>query len=196
MPAYKDGRTGTWRYRKWIVLPDGTRTRLTGTPAVDSREYAEAAERAHINRALTPEPSKGPTPKEFADNLKEYLPRKNSKQRIFASCVYVLICDSPAAPAGKGPIKFGRGNPDHRRGHCQTGNPYPVRLLGWLQVTDPVQAEAELIAKFHKHRMHGGGQEWFRWTPEIPLMVADWEAQMRALSDKALRDMWASRDFV
>jgi hypothetical protein len=55
MPAYRDKRDGRWRYRKWVALPNGTRTRITGTPATDTKVAAEAAERAHIDRILHPE---------------------------------------------------------------------------------------------------------------------------------------------
>jgi integrase len=54
MPAYRDKRTGRWRYRKWIDLPDGKRERITGTPAIDSKKAAEAAEHAHVVRVLDP----------------------------------------------------------------------------------------------------------------------------------------------
>ena len=55
MPGYKDKRDGTWRYRKWVVLPSGNRTRITGTPNTDTKVAAEAAERAHIDRIHHPE---------------------------------------------------------------------------------------------------------------------------------------------
>ncbi len=55
MPAYKDPRDGRWRYRKWILSPAGKKIRVTGTPAVDTKVAAEAAERAHIDRVLHPE---------------------------------------------------------------------------------------------------------------------------------------------
>ena len=55
MPAYKDNRDGRWRYRKWILKPDGRKIRITGTPAIDTKVAAEAAERAHIDRVMHPE---------------------------------------------------------------------------------------------------------------------------------------------
>lgn len=55
MPAYRDKRTGKWRYRKWIVALDGKRIRITGTPPTDTKAAAEHAERAHIDRVLHPE---------------------------------------------------------------------------------------------------------------------------------------------
>jgi integrase len=51
MGAYRDNE-GTWRYRKWITLLDGTGTRVKGTPAINSKLEAERAERAHIERVL------------------------------------------------------------------------------------------------------------------------------------------------
>jgi len=51
MGAYRDNQ-GTWRYRKWITLLDGTGTRVKGTPAINTKLEAERAERAHIERVL------------------------------------------------------------------------------------------------------------------------------------------------
>jgi integrase len=55
MPAYRDKRDGSWRYRKWVTLPDGTRDRIAGTPTIDTKAAAESAERAHIERVMNPE---------------------------------------------------------------------------------------------------------------------------------------------
>jgi len=56
MPSFRDDRRGgRWRYRKWIQTPDGRRIRIQGTPPVDTKVAAEAAERAHIDRVLHPE---------------------------------------------------------------------------------------------------------------------------------------------
>ncbi len=71
MPVYKDDKQ--WRYRKRIELPDGTRTRIKGTPAVNTKVAAEATERAHINRVQNPPPPK-PEPKEVP-TLREYSKR-------------------------------------------------------------------------------------------------------------------------
>jgi integrase len=51
MGAYRDEH-GTWHYHKRIKLPDGERTRVKGTPALNTKACAEQAERAHIERAL------------------------------------------------------------------------------------------------------------------------------------------------
>jgi hypothetical protein len=57
----------TWRYRKTITLPDGSKIRITGTPPINTRVAAEAAERDHIQRALNQKAAK---PKEvFSDRL-------------------------------------------------------------------------------------------------------------------------------
>jgi integrase len=45
---------GKWRYRKVVKLPDGGRVRISGTPSRNTREAAEQAERAHIDRTLKP----------------------------------------------------------------------------------------------------------------------------------------------
>ena len=50
----KDQWGDTWRYRKWVTLPDGTRTRIAGTPDINTKKAAEEAERAHVERLLNP----------------------------------------------------------------------------------------------------------------------------------------------
>lgn len=55
MGAYRDDRSGRWRYRKWVVLPNGIRERVTGTPATDTKKAAEHAEHMHVLRVLNPE---------------------------------------------------------------------------------------------------------------------------------------------
>ena len=50
MPAYRDLRNGTWRYRKLIRLPDGSSMRIEGTPNVNTKDAAEKAERDRIDR--------------------------------------------------------------------------------------------------------------------------------------------------
>lgn len=56
MAVYRDssGSEPRWRYRKWVGKPDGTRERISGTPATNTKVAAEAAERAHIDRVLNP----------------------------------------------------------------------------------------------------------------------------------------------
>jgi integrase len=68
MSAYKDG--DVWRYHVRIKLPDGRRVRLKGTPAINTKAAALAAERAHIERALNPPaapPAVVPTVQQYAD---------------------------------------------------------------------------------------------------------------------------------
>ena len=77
MTAYRDNRTGRWRYRVWCALPNGTRERLTGTPATDTKAAAEHAERVHIlrvtNPGLVPTPTLGaPATKERAPSISDY----------------------------------------------------------------------------------------------------------------------------
>ena len=50
MSARRDKRTGRWRYRKQVTLPDGSRKRIGGTPTKNTKKAAEEAERAHIAR--------------------------------------------------------------------------------------------------------------------------------------------------
>lgn len=52
MPARRDTRSGRWRYRKVIQLPDGTKTRVSGTPTKNTKQAAQEAERQHVERAL------------------------------------------------------------------------------------------------------------------------------------------------
>jgi integrase len=52
MPARRNG--DQWRYRKWVGLRDGRRVRISGTPSINTRQAAEASERAHIERLWNP----------------------------------------------------------------------------------------------------------------------------------------------
>jgi hypothetical protein len=56
MPARRE-RDERWRYRKIIKLPGGSRIRISGTPTLNTKVSAEAAEREHINRVLSPLPA-------------------------------------------------------------------------------------------------------------------------------------------
>jgi integrase len=53
MAVRKDSR-GIWRYRKTVRLLDGKTERISGTPSRNTRDAAEQAERAHIDRVLNP----------------------------------------------------------------------------------------------------------------------------------------------
>ncbi|HWO21278.1 MAG TPA: site-specific integrase [Kofleriaceae bacterium] len=103
MSAYKDPRDGRWRYRTRVVLPNGKRERIGGTPAIDTKAAAEHAERLHILRVTEPghvlvnsapvetqvpvapaaaERKELPTFREFAVRfMNEYLPRQKPGER-------------------------------------------------------------------------------------------------------------------
>ena len=71
MPAYRDQRSGVWRYRKRVRLLDGTTPRIEGTPSLNTKLAAEQAERAHIERLLRGEPDK---PKQEVPTFEEFVP--------------------------------------------------------------------------------------------------------------------------
>jgi integrase len=81
MPAYRDG--DVWRYRrKGVPVPDGRRVSISGTPAINTKAAAEAAERAHIARTLNPPPApakEAPTFNEFADEFERTYVKSNNK---------------------------------------------------------------------------------------------------------------------
>lgn len=52
MPAYRDKRNNQWRWKKQIRLPDGVTKLMWGTPLINSKEAADAAERDAIQREL------------------------------------------------------------------------------------------------------------------------------------------------
>lgn len=56
MSVYKrtDKWSSTWHYRKRVKLPDGRSVRVAGTPSINTKAAAEAAERAHVERLLNP----------------------------------------------------------------------------------------------------------------------------------------------
>ncbi len=43
-----------WHYRVMMRLPDGSRRRIAGTPSLNTKAAAQAAERAHVERAMNP----------------------------------------------------------------------------------------------------------------------------------------------
>lgn len=93
MPVYKDKRNGKWRYEKKLTLPDGRRQRIYGTPAIQTKAGAQAAERAHIESVLRGEHcKKRKEPIKYAALVKKFMKvceAKNkpsevaSKERIF-----------------------------------------------------------------------------------------------------------------
>lgn len=55
-------KTGRWRYRKVVRLPNGRKVRISGTPAVNTKLEAENAERNHILLVLNPAPEQKEVP--------------------------------------------------------------------------------------------------------------------------------------
>lgn len=58
MPVYRDKRDGRWRYRRMVVLPDGRRERISGTPDVSTKVAAQDAEEKHAARLKAAQPRK------------------------------------------------------------------------------------------------------------------------------------------
>jgi integrase len=83
MPAYRDLRNGTWRYRKLIRLPDGSSTRIEGTPNVNTKDAAEKAERDHIDREeeaiRNPKKEVAPIFAKFAETFMTTYAKTNNK---------------------------------------------------------------------------------------------------------------------
>lgn len=72
MPAYCDAR-GRWRFRKWVMRPDGIRERITGTPNINTKRAAEHAERDAIRRIEDPSAAPSPTsPPKEVPTVREY----------------------------------------------------------------------------------------------------------------------------
>lgn len=62
-----------------------------------------------------------------------------------------------------GPIKIGRAkNPERRRRHLQSANPYPLHLLAIMPLFS--DEEERLHEAFAHHRLMG---EWFKPVPEL-----------------------------
>lgn len=60
MAAYKDGKR--WRYRMTVALANGTRTKISGTPAINTKAQAEHEERLALARVLNEGPLVGRRP--------------------------------------------------------------------------------------------------------------------------------------
>ncbi len=56
MATYRDDRDGRWRYRATVRMPDGRSVRISGTSSVHTKQAAQFAERAHIERTVNPPP--------------------------------------------------------------------------------------------------------------------------------------------
>ena len=52
--AVRRDNKGIWRYRKVVLYTNGQKVRISGTPAINTKAEAEAAERHHIERVLHP----------------------------------------------------------------------------------------------------------------------------------------------
>lgn len=94
MPVRRD-RLGRWRYRVWVRLPDGTRTRITGSSSKDNntKQGALVAEREHVHRVLDPaaqavapaqERKEVPTFTEFAPEFEAYARANNKPSEVEA----------------------------------------------------------------------------------------------------------------
>jgi integrase len=66
MPVTRRNDTGKWVYRTTVKHPDGTCERIFGTPAINTKQAALDAERAHIERVLNPPKPRKEVPT-FAD---------------------------------------------------------------------------------------------------------------------------------
>lgn len=78
--AVRRDKSGTWRFRKVVRLPNGKKDRISGTPTINTKAEAEREERAAIERALSPVPKR----KEvltFAVFAKRYL-----KEYVLLNC--------------------------------------------------------------------------------------------------------------
>lgn len=62
MPVRKDTR-GRWFYRTRVRLPDGRRVRIFGTPAINTRAAAEAAERSRVMALYQTGEDRKPSPR-------------------------------------------------------------------------------------------------------------------------------------
>ena len=61
MPVTRRKDTGKWVYRTVVMLPNGMSERIFGTPAINTKQAAVEAERAHIERLLQPPRKEVPT---------------------------------------------------------------------------------------------------------------------------------------
>ena len=97
MPAYRHGNR--WRYRKWVQIRDGRKIRVGGTPAINTKQAAEAAERAHIERVLDPARAairkEVPTFKEFAEIYLEVATTQHARPRSGGSYYLFWLSKTP-----------------------------------------------------------------------------------------------------
>lgn len=184
MTVYKrnDEWGDTWRYRKQVTLPDGTKTRIAGTPAINTKKAAEEAERAHVERLLNPP--------------------KVERDRKLMSDVFDLFLDEYVATANNKPSEVAA------KRSAIDGHLRPE--LGKLQAHEVTAARIdELAAKLHKkEKLRGEGtlgpktvknilqtlRKTLRWAkkrgwvddmPEIEMPRVD-EEEIRFLIDSEL----------
>jgi integrase len=72
--AVRRGNNGNWRYRKVVTTPDGKKIRISGTPQLNTKLAAEADERAHLLRVLSPPPERKEVPRFKAFVQDRWLP--------------------------------------------------------------------------------------------------------------------------
>ncbi len=95
----------SWRYRVQIRLPDGSSKRIQGTPALNTKEAAERAEREHITRLEEAirnpkaqpkeEAPKAPTFEAFAETFLEISATKNKPSEIESKEVILRVHLTP-----------------------------------------------------------------------------------------------------
>ncbi|MDQ3299243.1 MAG: site-specific integrase [Myxococcota bacterium] len=130
MTAYRDNRTGAWRYRKWIQLPNGTRERITGTPNTDTKVAAESAERMHIDRVLHPERVQAIQQTEATQRAKEATPETPTLREY-----------APNFMAGYLPDQ----KPSERKAKNQILDGHILPALGHLQLDQIVQSDVDAL---------------------------------------------------
>jgi integrase len=91
MAARRD-KTGRWRYRKVVRLPDGSKVRISGCPTINTRDACETEERAHIKRVLDPNArhKEVPTLRKFSREFMTTYVQSNNKPSERASKQYIL----------------------------------------------------------------------------------------------------------
>ena len=78
-----------WHYRVVVRLPDGNKHRVAGTPSLNTKAAAQAAERAHVERVLRPPPPAVREVPRLRDFAKEFL------------ASHVVINNKPSEQASK-----------------------------------------------------------------------------------------------
>src|SRR5438045_3560830 len=106
MPVTRRKDTGKWGHRTVVMLPNGMSERIFGTPAINTKQAALEAERAHIERLLQPPRKEVPTFAQWfwgsANETEEpngrfwiewVIGRKNKPgEQLEKKCIYQSIC--------------------------------------------------------------------------------------------------------